>query len=69
MQHTDRQALEEKIAHLEHAVSELSDVIRRQDRDLAALTRRVEILAATEAERAREGGGGVVLGDERPPHW
>jgi len=54
MQHTDRQALEEKIAHLEHAVSELSDVIRRQDRDLAALTRRVEILAATEPSgRAR----------------
>lgn len=69
MQHTDRQTLEEKIAHLERAVSELSDVIRRQDRDIAALTRRVEMLAAAEAERAREGGGGVVLGDERPPHW
>jgi SlyX protein len=27
------------------------------------------MLLEREAERQADGGGGVVLGDERPPHW
>lgn len=61
--------LEEKIAHLTRTVEELSDVIARQDRELAVLTRRVELLLQREATRESDGGGGVVLGDERPPHY
>jgi len=58
---------EEKIAHLERIVDELSAVVARQDRDIARLTKLVDLLA--ERERGREGDGGVILGDERPPHY
>lgn len=63
------QHLEEKIAHLTRMVEELSDVIARQDRDIAKLQSRVERLVLREAEREAAGTGGVVLGDERPPHY
>ena len=63
------QALEEKIAHLTRALDDLSDVVARQEREIATLTRRVEMLMRREGEREAEGTGGVVLGDERPPHY
>ena len=62
-------ALEERIAHLEREVAELSAVIAAQDEALRRLSATVERLARREAERAAEGTGGVVVGDERPPHW
>ena len=61
--------LEEQIAHLTRVVEDLSDVIARQDREIALLTQRVAMLLEREAGREATGGGGVVLGDERPPHW
>ena len=61
--------LEEKIAHLEKTVDELSDVVRGQGGEIAVLTRQVAALMARERERGSEGGGGIVLGDERPPHY
>ena len=61
--------LEEQIAHLTRTIEELSDVIARQDREITTLTRRVEMLMKREAEREAAGSGGIVLGDERPPHW
>lgn len=61
--------LEEQIAHLQRAVEEMSDVIARQDSEIALLTRRVQMLMEREAERQAEQTGGVVLGDERPPHY
>ena len=63
------QALEEKIAHLEKTVAELSEMVAAQDQAIAVLERRVEQLRMREAEREAEGTGGVVLGDERPPHY
>lgn len=67
---TERETrLEEKVAHLLRTVEELSDVIARQDGEIAKLTHRVQILMAREAERDAAGSGGVVLGDERPPHY
>jgi SlyX protein len=63
------QALEEKIAHLTRALDDLSDVVARQEREIATLTRRVEMLMRREGEREAEGTGGVVLGNERPPHY
>ena len=65
----DRQRLEERLAHLERALSEVSDVVARQDRSIATLERRVALLLQREAERELAAGGGVVLGDETPPHW
>ena len=61
--------LEEKIAHLERVVEELSDVVARQDAELAVMARRVQMLLEREADREAAGSGGVVMGDERPPHY
>ena len=61
--------LEEKIAHLMRAVDDLSEVVARQDRDIAALDTRVRLLLAREAVRQGAEDGGVILGDERPPHY
>lgn len=61
--------LEEQIAHLTRTLEELSDVVARQDGEIATLTRRVQMLMQREATRESEGGGGIVIGDERPPHY
>jgi len=63
------QSLEEHSAHLSKTVDGLSDVIARQDKDIARLTQIVDVLVAREKERETQGGGGVILGDERPPHY
>lgn len=61
--------LEEQIAHLTRTVEDLSDIVARQERELALVTRRAQMLMAREAERETQGGGGIVVGDERPPHY
>ena len=63
------QAMEEQIAHLTRTVDELNDVVTRQQKDIDRLTRRVEMLMQREAEREAQGSGGVIIGDERPPHY
>ncbi|MGV6838790.1 MAG: SlyX family protein [Planktomarina sp.] len=63
------QSIEEHIAHLSKTIDDLSDVIARQDKDIARLTQLVDILVAREKEREAQGGGGVIFGDERPPHY
>lgn len=63
------QQLEEQIAHLTRTVEEMSDVVARQETEIALLTRRVQMLMEREAEREQAGAGGIVLGDERPPHY
>ena len=63
------QELEERIAHLMRTVDELSEVVARQDAEIAVLQRRVQMLMEREAQRESDGGGGVVIGDERPPHY
>ena len=66
---TDRQRLEERIAHLERVIDDLSDVVARQDRQLAEMTGHVATLIERQAARDAEATGGVVLGDEKPPHY
>jgi SlyX protein len=63
------QQIEEKLAHLIRTVDDLSDVVARQEREIEVLTRRVAMLMLREGERQAEGSGGVVLGDEKPPHY
>ncbi len=63
------QALEEKTAELIKTTDELSDIVARQEREIAVLTHRVQMLMSREGERDAQGGGGIVLGDERPPHY
>lgn len=60
--------LEERIAHLERVVDDLSEVVAKQDAELRRLGALTRQLAAREAER-EAGGEGAVFRDERPPHW
>ena len=60
---------EEMLAHLTRQVEELSDVIARQDREIALLTARVAMLITREAEREADVGGTIALADQKPPHW
>ena len=60
--------LEEALAHLTRLTDELSEVIARQDRDLARVTRRLDQLLA-EAERQADAAGSVALAAQRPPHY
>ncbi|PRY92634.1 SlyX protein [Hasllibacter halocynthiae] len=60
---------EERIAWLERDLADLSAVVARQDAEIARLATLADRLARAEADRRAEGGGGVVMGDERPPHW
>lgn len=61
--------LEERLAHLTRTVEDLSDIVARQEREIARLTARVALLVDREAAREAVTDGGVVIGDERPPHW
>ena len=63
---TDQTALEERIAHLTRTVEDLSDVVARQERDIALLTRRVAMLIAREVDPET---GDTPAADQRPPHW
>lgn len=65
----DRDAIEEKLAHLIRATDDLSDVVAAQSRRIDRLERQVALLTERERSREGDGGGGVVIGDERPPHW
>ena len=62
----DLSPLEERIAHLIRAVDDLSDVVARQEREIAVLTRRVEMLMMREADREAQGQGEVPI--DLPPH-
>ncbi len=61
--------LEETVAHLSRSVEELSDIIARQDSEIALLTHKVQMLLERAAQREAADGVAVVLGDERPPHY
>jgi len=62
-------ALEEQIAHLTRAVDDLSDIVARQEGEIATLTRRVQMLMEREAGRESDAGGTAALADQKPPHW
>ena len=62
-------AIEEKLAHLERLTDELNEVVSNQAGEIDRLTARVQMLMEREATREAQGGGGVVLGDETPPHY
>ncbi len=62
-------AAEEQIAHLTRIVDDLSDIVARQSDDIAALSRRVEMLMRREGEREADSGAPPPLADQRPPHW
>ena len=61
--------IEERLAHLERQSDDLSDVVARQATIIDRLARQVGLLIEREAQREAEGSGGIVVGDERPPHY
>ncbi len=60
--------IEEKLAHLERAVHELSDVVARQQKDLERALERnqrlMDKLAALESDS-----GASATAHEKPPHY
>ena len=58
---TDATALEERIAYLERVADDLSEVVARQDTQIAQLSRRVEMLMMRESEREMEADGAVPV--------
>lgn len=61
--------VELKIAYLERANNELSDVVYRQQQELLALTQRVARLASRLDAIKTEEGTAYSLEEERPPHY
>ncbi len=61
--------IEERLAHLERLTEELNDVVSKQAGAIDRLSARVQMLMEREAMREADGGGGVILGDEKPPHY
>ena len=67
---TDRiERLEEQMAFLVKTVDELSDVVARQEREIARLSRGLGMLMEREADREFDAGGQIPLADQKPPHW
>lgn len=64
----DDTRMEEELAHLRRAVDDLSEVVARQEGEIARLSRQVALLMERAAEAQAEDGGGAVFA-ERPPHW
>jgi len=63
------QALEEQMAHLTRTVEDLSDIMAKQDSELRRLGLLVDHLVQRARARESDSGGGIILGDERPPHY
>jgi SlyX protein len=62
-------ALEEQIAHLSRVTDDLSDIIARQEGEIAVMKRRMAMVMEREASRELAEGGSVPMADQRPPHW
>lgn len=62
-------ALEETIAHLTRVVDELSDVVARQETEIAVIKRRLQMVMEREAEREFGEGSSIPLADQKPPHY
>ncbi|MEH6830917.1 SlyX family protein [Sulfitobacter sp.] len=60
---------EEQMAHIMRTVDDLSDIVAQQQNEIDRLNARVEMLMRREGEREAAGTGGIVVGDERPPHY
>ena len=61
--------IEERLAHLERLADELNEVVAGQAQEIDRLTARVAMLMEREAMREADGSGGVIVGDEKPPHY
>ena len=62
------ETIEIKLAHVEHALNELSDVVARQQRELDDARRRLGTLAER-LSGFEAAGGAAAAADEKPPHY
>jgi len=69
MDDRDLTALQERLAHLDRAVADLSDVAARQEAEIARLSRWVAALVDREATRDADAGVAAPVADRKPPHW
>jgi SlyX protein len=60
--------IETKIAYLERANAELSDVVFRQQREIQALAAQIKMMAER-AQTAQREERPPTLDEERPPHY
>lgn len=63
------QEMEERIAHLERMVDDLSEMVALQGREIARMDHLLEALRQRVQAQADAEDGAVILGDERPPHY
>ena len=64
------EALEIKVAHLEHALQDFSDALYRQQRELErVLERNQQLLQELGATPASPGTGDAATQYEKPPHY
>ncbi len=59
--------LEIQMSHQTQVIDDLSDIVARQDIELAKLARKMTLLLENAADS--QSSGGVVLADQKPPHW
>jgi SlyX protein len=64
----DLERLEVKLAFLERTANELSDVVYRQQRDIAALNERLTALASR-VDAVKTADPVYTAEEERPPHY
>ena len=60
-------SIETHMAHLAKTVDDLNEVVSRQADDIDRLRKTVGMLV--DRVRDIEPEGGIILGDERPPHY
>jgi SlyX protein len=65
---TRLESIEIKLAHLEHALNQISDVVARQQRELDAAQQRTKRLAS-QLEALETTGGASATAIEKPPHY
>jgi len=61
--------IEEELAHLARAIEDLHEMVVDQGARMDVLERRVAMLLERAAVAEAQNTGGVVIGDERPPHY
>ena len=67
-QEIDLTPFEERLAHMQRMLDDMSDVMHRQEQEIAYLTRRVHYLVEREVEREHEMMEAPAA-NVKPPHW
>ena len=69
MTETTLEELEIRIAYQDDTISQLSDLLYRQDQALTRLAERCKALETRVAQLKQDSGDTYTSADERPPHY